>query len=74
MKNPKIKTKVVHSQKEGSYNVIGETLGKKHKIAVVPYIRTAGEILTEQTKEAYDHAVFISNCFNNSDKICEICS
>jgi len=60
--NPKIKTHVVHSQTKDAWNVIGKSLGSKYKIARIPYI--SGE-----TKEAFNHAAFISECFNNSDSL-----
>ena len=37
MTNPKIKTKVVHSQTKSAYNVVGTSLGNKYKIARIPY-------------------------------------
>lgn len=66
-----IKTKVVHSKTKSSWNVVGTELGKKYKIARVPYIKVdenskATEILKN---EAYEHATFISWCFNYADKI-----
>jgi hypothetical protein len=72
MKNPKIKTKVVHSQTKSAYNVIGTSLGNKYKIARIPYLVSGN--LSEQWNnkamdEAKNHAEFISHCFNNSDSI-----
>jgi predicted O-linked N-acetylglucosamine transferase (SPINDLY family) len=66
-----IKTKVVHSQSNTAWNVIGDQLACKYKIARIPYLVVEGsEILTTQNKhEALTHAQFISRCFNNSDKI-----
>jgi len=71
MENPKIKTKVVHSQSKTAWNIIGEQLGGKYKIARIPYLVVDGsEILTTKNKyEALLHAQFINQCFNNSDKI-----
>ena len=72
--NPKIKTKVVHSLTKSAWNVIGDTPGGKFKIARVPYYTckaTINEpISVRNRKEAFDHAEFISYCFNNSDSIC----
>lgn len=67
----KINTNVVHSQSNNAWNVIGTKLGSKYKIARVPYIEVENnEILTNRYKaEALEHALFISYCFNNSDKI-----
>lgn len=61
----------MHSQSKDAWNVIGDTVGGKYKIARVPYIVADGsEILTTRNKnEALEHAEFISYCFNNSDKI-----
>ena len=67
MKNPKVKTKVVHSRTRSAWNVIGVTLGNKHKIAVLPYI----ENIELEKEEAFQHAEFISHCFNHSDFICK---
>lgn len=73
MNNPNIKTKVVHSQTKSAWNVVGTILGNKYKIARVPYIVADDfEELTEKfRKEAFEHAEFISYCFNNSDRILE---
>lgn len=71
MKNPKIKTKVVHSKSHPAWNVVGTSLGKKRKIARIPYDTTYNDDkLNERSKnEAFDHAEFISWCFNNSDQL-----
>jgi len=70
MKNPKIKTKVVHSQTKSAWNVIGATLGDKYKIARIPYLCTDSENIYNINRiEAFEHAEFISHCFNNSDDI-----
>jgi len=70
MKNPKIKTRVVHSQTKSGWNVVGESLGGKYKIARVPYLVMDNQELSErQRTEAFEHAAFISYCFNKSDEI-----
>lgn len=71
MKNPNIKTKVVHSQTKPAWNIIGENLGGKYKIARIPYITSDDESLNSRyRKESFEHAEFISYCFNHSDSIC----
>lgn len=71
LKNPKIKTKVVHSQTKAAWNIIGENLGGKYKIARVPYLVLNDRELSDRNRiEAFEHAEFISYCFNNSDVIC----
>ena len=72
MKNPGIKTKVVHSQSKSAWNVVGVyPLGGKYKIARGPYIVIADERISEMNRmEAFNHAEFISYCFNHSDSIC----
>lgn len=73
MKDPNIKTKVVHSKSNIAWNVIGTKPGGKYKIARIPYTITGNEIIdTKEKSEALDHAEFISRCFNNSDKIISI--
>jgi len=73
MKNPNIKTNVVHSQTKAAWNVIGITLGGKYKIARVPYICVESDQVSETNRvEAYEHAVFIAACFNNSANICAL--
>ncbi len=64
MKN--IRTKVVHSQSHKAWNVIGDTLGGKYKIARCPYhVLDDSEILNTKNKyEALEHAQFISRAFN----------
>lgn len=71
MKHPDIKTKVKHSESKNAWNVIGDTLGGKYKITRVPYLLLDGsEILNTRAKaEALEHAIFISFCFNNPNKI-----
>ena len=73
MKNPNIKTKVVHSETKSAWNVVGNKLGAKYKICRVPYIITENERLNEMNKnEALEHAEYISCCFNNSDVISKL--
>jgi hypothetical protein len=74
METPKIKTRVVHSQSKTAWNVISEKIGEKYKIARVPYIVVDdSEFLTTKYKyEALVHAQFISDCFNNSEKIANV--
>ena len=72
MKDPKIKTRVVHSQTKSAWNVIGDTLGGKYKIARVPYLTYDSDEGCQRNRvEAYEHAMFISWCFNHSDEICK---
>ena len=73
MENPNIKTKVKHSESKNAWNVISTDLGKRYKIARVPYLVIEGAgVMTEIEKsEAFRCANFISFCFNNSDKILE---
>jgi hypothetical protein len=71
MKDPKIKTHVVHSLSKPSWNVIGTSLGAKHKIARIPYIVSDDKDVTKKlSAEAFQHAEYISYCFNNSAFIC----
>jgi hypothetical protein len=75
MKNPNLSTKVVHSESNDAWNVVGTKWGGKYKIARCPYIvdRTMGEyseiINTKEKAEALTCAEFISWCFNHSDTI-----
>ena len=70
MENPKIKVKVVHSQSQSAWNIVGKKLGGKYKIARVPYIPSNNEELSEKNKtEAFQHAEFIAYCFNHSKAI-----
>jgi len=70
IKNPNIKTMVVHSKNNMAWNVIGRKLGAKYKIAKVPYVVVNDKTINQQNKiEALEHAEFISWCFNNSAKI-----
>ena len=73
MENPKIKTRVVHSQTKSAWNIVGETLGGKYKIARIPYLVFDNPKLSDINRlEAFKHAEFISHCFNHSDSICEV--
>lgn len=67
----KVNTKVKHSESKNAWNVIGTALGAKYKIARVPYLVVEDdEILTTQNKyEALEHAIFISYCFCNPNKV-----
>ena len=70
MKNPKIKTRVVHSQTKSAWNIIGAGLGGKYKIARVPYLVADDQEISDRNRiEAFEHAEFISYCFNHSDII-----
>ncbi len=66
-----IKTTVVHSETKDAWNVVGIELGKKHKIARVPYFANCNcDIINTRNKaEALEHAMFISNCFDNASKL-----
>lgn len=71
MENPKIKTKVVHSRTKAAWNIVGESLGAKYKIARVPYVCVENPEVDDRNRvEAFRHAEFISHCFNHSDVIC----
>jgi len=71
MKDPNIKTKVVHSKSNLAWNVVGENLANKFKIARIPYILSGNkEYDLKAIDEAHTHAIFISTCFNNSFTIC----
>jgi len=70
MRNPNIKVKVIHSQSKSAWNVIGDQLGGKYKIARVPYVVNENEMFnTNQRTEAFEHAKFIAYCFNHSNLI-----
>ena len=70
MKDPNIKTKVVHSESKSAWNVVSTKIGSKHKIARVPYIVIGNKTIDKKEKEeALHHAEFISKCFNRSDVI-----
>lgn len=65
-----ITTKVVHSQTKPAWNVVGTKLGRKYKIARCPYqvIQGSETLDTRERKEAFEHATFISDCFNKNYK------
>ena len=56
-----MKTKVVHSQSKNAWNVVGEELGGKYKIARIPYEQSDNDILNTRWKhEALEIAMHIS--------------
>lgn len=63
-------TKVVHSETKPAWNVAGTKLGHKYKIAKCPYQadRSSPILDTRERKEAFEHATFISECFNKNSK------
>jgi hypothetical protein len=67
----KITTEVKHSLSKDAWNVVGTNCGLKHKIARVPYqVIESSQIITTRNKaEALEHAMFISWCFCNYEKI-----
>lgn len=70
MKDPEINTIVMHSLTKSAWNVIGQTLGGKHKIARCPYVIVGDDVVDQDSRrEANEHAEFISYCFNNSEMI-----
>lgn len=70
MNKPNIKTTIVHSRTKSAWNVVGTEIGKKYKIARVPYDIGRCSVVDERNrKEAFEHAEFISYCFNNKDKV-----
>ena len=70
MKDPNIKTKVVHSKSKPAWNIVGITLNAKYKIARIPYNLSDDEnIVKRERDEAYEHAIFIAHCFNHSGSI-----
>lgn len=70
MQDPNIKTKVVHSKSKDAWNIVGTELGKKHKIAIVPYLVTNKlAIDIKEKSEALLCAEFISRCFNKSSEL-----
>jgi len=73
MRNPQIKTKVVHSSSKDAWNVVATSLCCKYKIARIPYLVIKDEVTDNLEKnEALNHAMFISQCFNKSDSIIPI--
>lgn len=69
-KGPKIQTEVRHSISKNAWNVCGVTLGATYKIARCPYHITGNNEKVDQMNrtEAFEHATFISDCFNLSNK------
>jgi len=63
-------TKVVHSQTKPAWNVVGVSIPGKYKIARCPYevIEGSETLDTRERKEAFEHAKFISECFNKNYK------
>lgn len=73
MENPNIKTKIVHSESKPAWNIIGAKLGGKYKIASVPYVPSEStEDIDSNRHKAFEHAKFISRCFNKSDLLMEL--
>ena len=71
MKHPKINTEVKHSKSKNAWNITGSNAGVKYKIARIPYfLMLDNEIISTRNKsEALEHALFISYCFNNPNRI-----
>lgn len=62
-----MKTKVVHSISKSAWNVVGDSIGQKHKIARCPYLAIGNEEqISKERLQAFEHATFISKCFNES--------
>lgn len=60
-----LKTVVVHSKSKPAWNVVNKKLGGKYKIAIVPYVLTNDDQVTEQEKkEAFRYAEYISEALN----------
>jgi adenine-specific DNA methylase len=73
MENPKIKTKIIHSQTKSAWNIVSENLGSKYKIARIPYLVLDNQELSDRNRiEALKHAEFISHCYNHADSICAV--
>lgn len=71
IKDPNMKTMVVHSQSKSAWNVVSVRTGDKYKIARVPYLVINDEKIDSINRgQAFEHAKFISYCFNHSDEIC----
>lgn len=68
MELPEIKTKVVHSESKPAWNVVATSHGDKYKIARIPYsenvVVNGQQIINQSKQQAYEHAKFISDCFN----------
>ena len=72
MKDPNIKTKVVHSQTKSAWNIIRSEMSGKYKIARIPYLVLDNQELSDRNRiEAFEHAEFISYCFNHSHIFCD---
>lgn len=70
MKDPNLKVDIKHSESKTAWNIVGMELGKKHKIARIPYVLCGNEELDTMAKsEALHHAQFIEYCFNYSEQI-----
>jgi len=54
MKHPNITTKVSHSESKDAWNVIGTSLGRKYKIARIPYLVIDGKEAQTQSYLNYD--------------------
>lgn len=69
---PKIQTEVVHSESKLAWNVVAVNHGDKYKIARIPYtdisVVSGQAIINKSKQQAYEHAVFISTCFNSTCK------
>ena len=71
-----MKTKVVHSQSKTAWNIVGEELGKKYKIARIPYIKvedsfgasTREIINTREKAEALEIAMHLSKSMETFKK------
>ncbi len=74
LEDPNLKTIVVHSETKNAWNIVGQILGDKYKIARIPYVIDYSEVEANKIakEEALIHAKFISECFNNSNIICEL--
>lgn len=60
-----MKTKVVHSQSKTAWNIVGEELGKKYKIARVPYIKIEDSF---DTSNIIDGTLFHREIINTREK------
>lgn len=68
VKSPGIQTVVEHSNSKTAWYVKGITMGKKHHIARVSYVVVQDnvQLSNREKEEAYQHATFISHCFNKA--------
>ena len=71
-----VKCKVVHSRTKAAWNVINDgDLGKKYKIARVPYEvsgksdEASVKLDARERQEAYEIAEYIAKCVSNKDAI-----